>query len=139
GDGASGTGVSPSHSYAAAGTYNVALTVTDNGAATGSTTQAVSPVAGTATLAVDTFSRTIANGLGTADVGGQWTTTGSAANYSVSGGTGRLRIASAGTGNNAYLGIASSSATDLYVEIATDKPATGSGLYVSAVGRRVAG
>ncbi|MDH3458376.1 MAG: PKD domain-containing protein, partial [Gemmatimonadota bacterium] len=34
GDGATGTGVSPSHTYAAAGTYDVTLTVTDNDGAT---------------------------------------------------------------------------------------------------------
>ncbi|MDH5538032.1 MAG: S8 family serine peptidase [Rhizobacter sp.] len=35
----------PSHAYAAAGTYTVALTVTDDGAATGTTTQSVTVVA----------------------------------------------------------------------------------------------
>lgn len=41
GDGTSGTGVSPSHTYAAAGTYTVKLTVTDDGGATGTQTQSV--------------------------------------------------------------------------------------------------
>jgi PKD repeat protein len=36
GDGSTGTGATPSHAYTAAGTYTVALTVTDNGGATGS-------------------------------------------------------------------------------------------------------
>ncbi|PAP75965.1 hypothetical protein BSZ37_05680 [Rubrivirga marina] len=35
GDGATGTGSAPAHTYAASGTYTVALTVTDNGGATG--------------------------------------------------------------------------------------------------------
>ena len=38
GDGNSGTGVSPTHSYAAAGLYTVSLTVTDNAGATDTAT-----------------------------------------------------------------------------------------------------
>ncbi|ARC57720.1 Protease 1 [Frondihabitans sp. 762G35] len=41
GDGTTDTGVKPSHTYAAAGTYTVKLTVTDNQGATGSSTQQV--------------------------------------------------------------------------------------------------
>lgn len=139
GDGTSGTGPSPSHAYAASGSYNVTLTVTDNGGATNATTQTVTTTAGTAPFAQDTFTRTVTNGLGTADTGGPWTVSGSTSNYSVASGTGRLRIATAGSGNYAHLGSVSSSATDIYLELASDKPASGSGLYLSVVGRRVAG
>jgi PKD repeat protein len=41
GDGASGTGVAPSHTYTAAGIYTLSLTVTDNLGATGSDTATV--------------------------------------------------------------------------------------------------
>jgi PKD repeat protein len=41
GDGASGTGTTPPHTYAAAGIYTARLTVTDNGGATGTTTRTV--------------------------------------------------------------------------------------------------
>src|SRR5262249_57488609 len=48
GDGMTGTGVSPSHTYLAGGTFTVALTVTDNGtppqSGSASTTAAITPV-----------------------------------------------------------------------------------------------
>ncbi len=46
GDSSSSTSTNPSHTYAAAGTYNVTLTVTDNNGATSSTTKAVSVTSG---------------------------------------------------------------------------------------------
>lgn len=42
GDGGSGTGQTPNHTFAATGTYSVKLTVTDNGGATGTVTKSVS-------------------------------------------------------------------------------------------------
>ncbi|WP_454699174.1 PKD domain-containing protein [Arthrobacter humicola] len=138
GDGTSGTGPSPSHAYATAGSCNVTLTVTDNGGATHATTQAVTATTGTAPFAQDTFNRTVSNGLGTAETGGPWTVSGTTSNYSVASGTGRLRIATPGSGNYAHLGSVGSSNTDIYLELASDKPASGSGLYLSVVGRRIA-
>ncbi|MEU6999873.1 collagenase [Nonomuraea sp. NPDC046570] len=41
GDGATATSANPSHTYAAAGTYSVKLTVTDNSGATGTTTRQI--------------------------------------------------------------------------------------------------
>lgn len=138
GDGSTGSNATASRTYATAGTYTVTLTVTDNAGATASTARQVT-VGATPLLASDAFGRTVVNGFGSADIGGPWTTTGSSSAYSVSGGAGRIRISAPSVGNNAYLGSVSSSATDLYLALATDKPATGSGLYVSAIGRRISG
>ncbi|MEZ4701272.1 MAG: PKD domain-containing protein [Rhodothermales bacterium] len=46
GDGGTSTAQNPSHTYAAAGTYTVGLTVTDNEGATGSTSQSVTVTGG---------------------------------------------------------------------------------------------
>ncbi len=54
GDGISGTGVSPSHTYAAAGTYSVTLTVTDSHGATASKTGSVTVAATAPGSGVDT-------------------------------------------------------------------------------------
>lgn len=138
GDGTSSTAQPASKSYASAGSRTVSLTVTDNDGATAVTSQVVT-VTAPGVLAADAFGRTASNSLGTADTGGAWSTTGSTTNYSVSAGTGRLRLPAAGNSNYAYLPAVSSASTELYLEAASDKPASGSGLYLSAIGRRIAG
>ena len=58
GDSTSGTGVSPTHVYGAAGTFNAVLTVTDNSGATTSLTKAVTVVANVAPVAAFTATPT---------------------------------------------------------------------------------
>ncbi|WP_104126526.1 PKD domain-containing protein [Cryobacterium sp. Y57] len=138
GDGGSGSGVTAAHSYAVEGVYDVTLAVTDNSSATAQTRQTVVvPAADPNTpLATDAFSRSLATGLGAADTGGAWTTTGTASNYSVSGGVGRLKAA-AGATVNAYLSGVSLLDTDMLVTTTLQQDATGSGAYTSLIGRRV--
>jgi 3',5'-cyclic AMP phosphodiesterase CpdA len=138
GDGTVATTPTVTHTYAATGVYPVTLTVTDDDGATGSTSSTVTPSAPTTSLATDAFGRTVPTGWGSADGGGPWTVTGNAANYSVPTGTGRIR-ANGGTGQSATLNQISSAATDLAFTIATDRPITGSGLYLAAIGRKVPG
>jgi len=138
GDSATGTGTTPNHTYTTAGTYPVVLTVTDNGGATNSVTHSVTvtPPAGGSTFAADTFGRTSTSGFGTADLGGAWTVAGSATNYTAGNGVGMIRIATAGSGPNAYLAAATSTDTDLTADLTIDKVSTGNtGIQVALVGR----
>ncbi len=138
GDGSTGTGVSPSHTYAAAGSFQVELTVTDDKGATNAVTKSVTvsaPVAGPTVQ--DTFSRTTTSGLGTANTGGAWSLYGSSGLFSVNGGTGAMTMPGAGRGAAAGLTSVSSSDTDVVVDFSMDKASTGGGQYVSLVGRGI--
>lgn len=136
GDGGTGTGVTASHTYATAGTYSVTLTVTDAAGSTGTVTRTVTVTAPTPddpALAADAFSREVAGGWGTADLGGTWRISGTAANATVTGGSGRL-TAAAGATLAAELPVA---LQDLAVQadVLLERAPTGGGSYVSLVTR----
>ena len=136
GDGATASGVTAPHSYAVAGTYTAKLTVTDNQGATDSVSHPVTVTsAGAQPLARDTFARTVANGWGSADVGGAWGKTGTASSFSVGGGSGAMTLA-AGKQVTATLGGVSSTGTDLTFQLSADKLTAG--YYVTVTGRRTA-
>ena len=124
-----------SHTYGAAGTYTVTLTVTDNDSATATKTAQVT-VTAPAFLARDDFGRTVANGWGSADVGGAWTLIGGSGRWSVDGDRGLVSL-NAGNGYTANLPSLSTTTTDVTLSVASDKPATGGGQYVSVIGRRI--
>ena len=141
GDTQVGTGKTASNTYAAAGDFTITLTVTDNLGATGTTHQVVSPrppanpPAGA--FASDAFNRTVASGLGTADVGGPWSANGSASVLSVTPGTANITMSKGGVTSGAYLGSISRTDSDTTVTLTTDKVGTGSGVYLSVLGRRI--
>lgn len=138
GDGGTATGATASHTYAAAGSYQVKLTVTDAGGLTDATTKTVVVTAGAGGgfLAADDFERTTTAGWGSADQGGAWTQgQGSAGTASVSGGVGRFGLA-AGQTRNALLAATAQEAT-LSVSATLDQaPSTGAS-YVGIIARQV--
>ena len=140
GDGpVAGTGATTSHTYAAAGAYQVKLTVTDNGGATNSLTKTVTVTAAPPAnvVASDTFARTVANGWGTADFGGVWSVDpGSLSSYSVANGSASV-VNQPGRQPNASLNSVASTATDTTVSYSLNNLPGGGGMYVSVVGRQV--
>ncbi len=132
GDGATATGATTSHTYAAAGAQSVTLTVTDNHSLTGSATHSVSPSTGA--LASDAFNRTVTGGLGTADTGGSWTTIGTASRLSVAPGASSFTVPTAGQDAAAYLPGVSTTNAETDVTLTTDKVGTGGGIYLYVAG-----
>ncbi len=86
---------------------------------------------------LDTFERTVSSGWGVSDFGGPWSTS-PAGSFSVDGSVGRFATA-AGTSRLALLTATPAIDTDLQVTVSNDKPATGSGLYLSVIARAVPG
>ena len=138
GDGSQGTGSKPTHAYAIGGVYPVTLTVTDDRAATATATGSAHPVPPanpSPALATDAFGRTVSNGWGTADLGGAWTPSSAANQFSVSAGKAKLALTTAGSGRAGWLLAHTFTDTDSKVTVAFDVPATGSGDYASIIGR----
>ncbi len=136
GNGTTATGATASRTYAVAGTYTITLTVTDDKGATASTTRTVTVGDAPVLYASDAFGRTATSGFGTADVGGAWTVSGTASNYSVTGGVGRTTMAAGATRLATLEGVRQTN-TEVSAKLSLDKDATGGGTYLALLGRRV--
>ena len=111
--------------------------MTDNGGAKGTVSHSVSVAAPPAggVLAQDTFTRTVSGGLGTAETGGPWTLSGTAANFAVNGSA--ATIASPAASNRyAFLDGVSSTDTEVRATMGFNRPAASS-IYTGLIGRRV--
>ena len=135
GDGATGSGATASHTFAAAGTFNATLTVTDDRGATSSKSADVTVSIASAVLAKDGFERAAVNGWGVADQGGAWSIgTGSSSRFAVTGGAGVITVNSS-SAQAADLKSVSSSSALVTTTFSVDKVANGT--YVQAIGRQV--
>lgn len=140
GDGTEATGVNATHEYTEDGDYLITLTVTDEDAAESELTQTVhvEAVPAPQVLARDDFARSIASGWGSAVQGGAWDSTSSNANFSVADGSGKIRMASPGSGPKIYLPLQTRQ-SEISVKLAQDKNSTGGGVYQYVMVRDVAG
>ena len=133
GDGTVDDGANPTHAFAAAGTYTVTLTITDDRDGTDTTMVDVAVVDA---IAADAFERVVVDGLGTADVGGDWTTSGGAGATSFGvDGTATIDVPSPATGRSMRLLDVAAQDIDVRALIRSDLPATGYGQFVSLIGR----
>ncbi|GAB3669833.1 hypothetical protein GCM10027589_38050 [Actinocorallia lasiicapitis] len=137
GDGSTGTGATPSHTFPAGGTYNVQVTVTDDKGGTNGKLKTVTVNA--PSLATDGFGRSVVNGLGNADLGGAWTATGTAANLSADGTSALIALPTLSAGPGAYLNTLSSDDALVSAKVSSDKVGTGNGAYFWLAARRIAG
>ena len=140
GDGSpAGSGATATHTYAAAGTYTIALTVTDDEGATSQKTASITVTApvGAVTYASDSFNRTVASGLGTANTGGAWALSNTASNYLVSGSYAAFQQPAGGAQRYAYLTGVSSTDTAVDVDVVLPQRPTGGSAYYTVSARRV--
>ncbi|WP_341935626.1 PKD domain-containing protein [Microbacterium sp. LWO14-1.2] len=140
GDGAVSAGRTASHVFAAAGTYTVTLTVTDDRGVTHAATRAVTVTAPPVkselpALAADEFERTAGPGWGATGTGGAWTIAGgSQATTSVSDGRGRMALAPGDT-RHATLGSTAVGDAVLSVQFSVDQPSSTGGSYIGVIAR----
>ncbi|MDN3444169.1 PKD domain-containing protein [Microbacterium sp. APC 3901] len=144
GDGEVGTGATAAHTYAAAGTYTVALKVTDDRGGVHTVTNSVTvtapqPPDPTQPLVLDEFDRTGANGWGSAATGGAWSySTTSVSAYSVDGAAAKIAVG-AGSTRAAYLTTVSTAAADLTSTMTVSQLPVGGSVFTSFIARRVGG
>ncbi len=140
GDGATATGSTASHTYGAAGSYTVSLTVTDNDGDTNTKTSTViaTEPTGPAVQAADSFERSVSQGWGSANVGGNWSIAGGFDRlFSVSDGVGVQQLNVPGRALASSLDSVSATNVVFSTDLAFSKAATGGGIFSGIAVRKV--
>lgn len=124
------------HTYTAAGTYNVTLTVVDNSGAKSTATHPVTVqdaiVPPDGEVAIDNFDRETISGLGEAQVGGTWSVTGGGAKASVDSGSAKVTVP-AGRSATMLLPAVADGDVDVSHSMWLEAMPTGGGAYLSTV------
>lgn len=97
----------------------------------------VAPAPAPTTLARDAFGRSIADGWGSADVGGRYALIGPASDYDVVSGVGTIRVSGPGVSSGGLLTSVRTRDVDSTFRVRTDRAPTGSGQYAYLAVRRV--
>jgi hypothetical protein len=97
----------------------------------------VSGGGGNSTYASDTFSRTVVDGWGNADLGGSYTLTGTAANFDVNESAGTIQVPAAGNSRSVKLQNVIAQDLDFTFRVKSDKLAAGSNQSVFFITRSV--
>ncbi|WP_402845244.1 PKD domain-containing protein [Microbacterium sp. GXS0129] len=142
GNGLTGEGAKVDYRYAAAGSYPVSLTVTDDSGATNKVTQTVTVdetgIIAENVVAADAFERTTTAAWGAADTGGAWATANGSTSFDVDGKAATMTLAAAQTRTGLLKSV---SAADTISTVRVSLPAAPVGGVVSAtvLGRVVNG
>jgi len=139
GDGDTSAEPNPTHAYAAAGEYTVVLTASNAGGPSERTRQvtvSAPTVPPGGFVAADAFSRSVMGGWGSAEIGGTYTTQGTATSFSVGEGAGSMIMPSAGASRSALLNGTSERDVDIKFRMRADKAAAGGSYFIYAVARR---
>lgn len=135
GDGSTGTGSTPSHTYAGSGAYQVTLTVTDDGGLTAKKVRWVE--VGDSAVVRDSFNRGVTR-WGDADLGGTWTYAGPSL-FSTDGQRGLINLPTPGTTGTATIAGGGKLNTNVFSTVSLNSAPTGGGVMTTYLTRKSAG
>ena len=135
GDGGTATDQNPTHVYAAAGTFDVSLTVTSSGGPN-TVIKPVTVAQPPPVVAADSFARTNTGSWWVADTGGLYSYSGRLSDFNLDGAVATFTLPSANQSRSAFLYDVQAHDTEISFSFSTDKQPTGASVYVYGTLRR---